>query len=103
MEIASKEKCTNEDSIMIIYLSALLHDVADPKYQKVNNIYEDDIKEFLKKENIPNIKEIINVIKNVSFKKELKTPNKTISKETKIVQDADRIDAIGAVGYYIIN
>lgn len=82
----------------IIELSALLHDVDD--YKLVGNQQEKfyNAKDFLRKHNYPEeyIKEICHIISQVSFK-----GNNTItpdSLEGKIVQDADRLDAIGAIG-----
>ena len=87
-------------NIFIIALCSLLHDVDDYKlshynkdnpYQNLLNFLE-PIK-LIKKEDIELIKEIIS---EVSYKAgETKIP-KTL--EGKIVQDADRLDAIGAIG-----
>lgn len=82
----------------IIELAALLHDVDD--YKLVGEQQEEfyNAKTFLRKYNYPEekIKEICHIISQVSFKgKNTITPD---SLEGKIVQDADRLDAIGAIG-----
>ena len=88
-------------NIFIIALSAILHDVDDYKLKANNNIINPNknLIYFLEKNNIDK-KEDIDLIKeiisDVSFKAgETKIP-KTL--EGKIVQDADRLDAIGAIG-----
>ena len=91
--IAEKEKCDME----IVCLAALLHDFDDAKITDSTTELE-NATNWLKENNYPLdrinlIKEIIN---NISFKGiDTKIPN-TI--EGKIVQDADRLDAIGAIG-----
>jgi uncharacterized protein len=83
-----------------IELTALLHDVAD---HKLNNGDEKlglkRVEEFLTSINIDDkLKEdILYDISNLSYKG-AKVGQKELSLEGKIVQDADRIDAIGAIG-----
>ena len=87
-------------NIFIIGLSALLHDIDDYKTKNYNkdNPFQ-NLDSFIKENKITNendIKLIKEIISEVSFKAgETKTP-KTL--EGKIVQDADRLDAIGAIG-----
>ena len=79
----------------IVELSVLLHDVSDPKYVKEGENLEEEILDSL---NLPvrMAEHISEIIQEVSFKGgNGKTPS-TI--EAKVVQDADRLDAIGAVG-----
>lgn len=92
--IANNEICNLE----IVCLSALLHDVDD--YKLVGEAAEPfkNAKKFLKGENYPEdkINEICHIISQVSFKGiDTVTPD---TLEGKIVQDADRLDAIGAIG-----
>jgi len=101
--IILKEQENNSNfklNIFIIELSALLHDVDDYKtknYNKENPFQNLDF--FLKENKINNehdIKLIKEIISEVSYKAgETKIPE---SLEGKIVQDADRLDAIGAIG-----
>ena len=86
----------------IVSLGALLHDIADPKFYNGDETIGPKIAaEFLKKENVNSktITHVINIIKYISFKNSLsKTSKKFTSKELEVVQDADRLDAIGAIG-----
>lgn len=94
--IAKKEKADT----FVVEMSALLHDVAD---EKLNNgdakAGEQKVIKWLKSLDVDdkNITEICNVIKSVSFKG-AKTKNSAETIEAMIVQDADRLDAIGAIG-----
>ncbi|PQB08745.1 phosphohydrolase [Polaribacter filamentus] len=88
--------------IFTVSLGALLHDIADPKFHNGDETIGPKIAaEFLKKENVDpkTITHVINIIKYISFKNSLsKTGKKFTSKELEVVQDADRLDAIGAIG-----
>lgn len=84
----------------IIELTLLLHDVGD---RKVISKDEDDYtiaENFLSDQKVDSqiISKIMHIIKNMSFSKTLTTKRDDASIEFKIVQDADRIDAIGAIG-----
>ena len=86
--------------LFVVELAALLHDIADSKFYNGNEeIGPAKAREFLSKINIGGkiSEHVINIIQNVSFKggKEKRTFN---SIELDIVQDADRLDAIGAIG-----
>ena len=92
MEIAKTETC-NEG---IVKISALLHDVDDAKLFDTDNYA--NARKIMAELNLDaqTTEEIISVISQVSFKgTDSVTPN-TI--EGKIVQDADRLDALGAIG-----
>jgi len=83
-----------------IALSLLLHDVGD---RKVLNTEDDDYsiaENFLKKYKVLNsiTEAVMFIIKNMSFSKSLNTKREDVSKEFYIVQDADRLDALGAIG-----
>lgn len=84
----------------IIELAVLLHDVGDRKVIKQE---EDDYtiaENFLRKEQVSDyiIEQVMFIIKNMSFSKSLTNKKKNVSNEFYIVQDADRLDAIGAIG-----
>lgn len=95
-KIAETEDCDHD----VVELSALLHDIADPKFHNGDETIAPKIsREFLEQQNVPDetIENILFVINNISFKNRDQAPqNPPI--ELKIVQDADRIDAIGAIG-----
>lgn len=82
--------------LFIIELAALLHDIADWKFFKNEEDGLNVVKNWLSELKITNdIKDkIIDIIKNVSYKG-AGVKDKMISLEGKIVQDADRLDAIG--------
>ncbi len=84
----------------IVSLSALLHDIADSKFHDGDeSIGPKKATEFLMSQNIDSIviEHVVQIIKNISFKGG--NIDRTFSsKELDIVQDADRLDAIGAIG-----
>lgn len=95
--IAKKEKGAD---LFVVQLGALLHDIADFKFhggddtiggktaaQWLESIGADE----------PTIRKVVHIVDNVSFKG-LGVRSKMKSIEGKIVQDADRLDAIGAIG-----
>ncbi len=95
-QIAAKE----EVNLFVVELGALLHDIADSKF---NNGYESigplKTRTFLSSLNLDKqlIDHIENIVSHVSFKggnleQTFKSP------ELDVIQDADRLDAMGAVG-----
>lgn len=85
---------------LVVELGALLHDIADPKFFNGDeNIGPETAEKFLVENNVDPkiIKEVIYIIKNISFKNRNETA-KEQPIELQIVQDADRLDAIGAIG-----
>ena len=84
----------------IVQLAALLHDVEDWKFiDKKEQIGQGEIYEWLvsQKLNAKTIKRICEITQSVSYKgAEVNTTMRTL--EGKVVQDADRLDAIGAIG-----
>lgn len=82
--------------LLLVSLASLLHDVDDHKLFKTEN--NQNAREFLKGQDIPSdtIEQVVKIINAVSFSKNKgKTPE---TLEGKIVQDADRLDAMGAIG-----
>jgi len=85
--------------VFLVELSALLHDVGDHKFHKEENAQEILIKEILNKVNIDKIvqNKVLKIVASVSYKgANIETSPTSI--EGKVVQDADRLDAIGAIG-----
>ena len=85
---------------LIIELAALLHDIADPKFHNGDEtIATKIVTEFLTEQKVDTetIEKVIFIIENMSFKNRNDAP-KDLPLELKIVQDADRLDAIGAIG-----
>ncbi|MBP6073308.1 MAG: HD domain-containing protein [Flavobacterium sp.] len=94
--IAQNESCNLE----IVQLGALLHDIADSKFHHGDEtIGPKKARDFLELEKVDPevVRQVVLIIENISFKggNFAKTFN---SIELDIVQDADRLDAIGAIG-----
>lgn len=84
----------------IVELAALLHDIADAKFHDGNeNIGPQKAREFLESlsVNVDVVDHVENIIRNISFKGGNYKPS-FHSVELAIVQDADRLDAMGAIG-----
>jgi len=95
-KIAETENCNQE----VVELAALLHDIADPKFHNGDETLALKVsREFLESQNAEEelIEQVLFIIKNISFKNRAEVPQ-NLPVELKIVQDADRIDAIGAIG-----
>ena len=94
--IANGEDC----DILVVKLGALLHDIADSKFHNGDEtVGPKKARLFLESENVSEntIVHVINIIENISFKGG-NTIKNFHSLELDIVQDADRLDAIGAIG-----
>ena len=96
-ELISK---TEKVDSFVVSLGALLHDVADSKfYNGDETIGPKKASAFLVSEKVPDdiITHVIKIIENISFKGGNKKQT-FFSNELFVVQDADRLDAIGAIG-----
>lgn len=94
--IAEGEDCDST----VVKLGALLHDIADSKFNDGDETIGPKVaREFLESQNTSEeiITHVVNIIENISFKGG-NFEKKFTSKELEIVQDADRLDAIGAIG-----
>ena len=95
-KIAEKEG----GNLEVIELSALLHDIADPKFHNGDETLALKISQNFLEEihvNAELIEQVLFVIKNISFKNRAEA-SENPPLELQIVQDADRLDAIGAIG-----
>jgi len=84
----------------VVELGALLHDIADSKFHEGDETIGPKIaREFLESQQVDDsiIVHIENIISNISFKGG-NFEQKFNSPELEVIQDADRLDAIGAVG-----
>ena len=93
-KIAKKEKA----DLFIVELSVLFHDIADSKFTNGDEtIAPKKTKDFLISLKVDNetIEKVNYIVEHMSFKKNQPTEK---SIEFKVVQDADRLDAIGAIG-----
>ncbi len=103
-KIYDKEKETNksidnESSRLIVELGALLHDIADYKFVEDEKEGETTSRDFLNQLGVDKkiINKVVSIINNISYKGEA-YEQKVKFAELDIVQDADRLDAIGAIG-----
>ena len=94
--IAEGEDC----DLIVVKLGALLHDIADSKFHGGDEtVAPKTARTFLESQNVSEdiILHVIAIIENISFKGG-NFEKKFNSKELEIVQDADRLDALGAIG-----
>ena len=93
-EIASNYK---EVDIFLLHMLALLHDIDDDKLASSKNAFK--VKDFLKSINCPKeiSEKILSILPKMSFRK-YPILDEDFPIEGKIVVDADRLDAIGAIG-----
>lgn len=95
--IAREEKV----DLLVVALGALLHDIADSKFHNGDDTIAPKMaREFLFKKDVDSIiiEHVIKIINNISFNKSLEKGKKFTSPEMNVIQDADRLDAIGAIG-----
>lgn len=96
LSIAKEEKCDE----LVVALGALLHDIADSKFHNGDESVGPKVaRAFLEKEQVASsvVEHVIQIIENISFKGGNHN-QKFHSIELDVVQDADRLDAIGAIG-----
>jgi len=88
------------DNIEVVQLAALLHDVKDYKYSRSETAQEEAIRDFLRHHNYPEaaLELVVRIVKGVGFKGEIAGGQKEMFPELAVVQDADRLEAIGAIG-----
>ncbi|GAA3009045.1 HD domain-containing protein [Tetragenococcus solitarius] len=97
-QIIKEDKLQVDD--FIVTASAYLHDVIDDKVTVNPEKKIRELQLFLKEIgcSIEKIDAILSIIQNLSFSSEMFTQTKPLSLEGKIVQDADRLEALGAGG-----
>ncbi|HBY68094.1 MAG TPA: phosphohydrolase, partial [Flavobacteriaceae bacterium] len=91
---------TEQANSLIVSLGALLHDIADSKFHDGDEaVGPKKATDFLTSEGVSEeiIEHVVQIIKNISFKGGNKE-QAFHSKELAVVQDADRLDALGAIG-----
>lgn len=88
--------------VLVVSLGALLHDIADSKFHKGDETVGPRIaREFLSSLEIEKktIEQVCYIIEHISFKNTIGKKNNTKHPlELQVVQDADRLDALGAIG-----
>jgi uncharacterized protein len=86
--------------LFIVELGALLHDIADSKFHGGDELKgPEKAKQFLDSCNLAagQVEHILKIIEHISYRKSLDGSNFS-SPELAVIQDADRLDAIGAIG-----
>ena len=99
-QLAKNIAVSENASLFVVELGALLHDIADSKFHEGNEeLGPQKARKFLISLNVEDsvIAHVENIIMHISFKggneaQRFKSP------ELDIVQDADRLDALGAIG-----
>ncbi|MGM0859173.1 MAG: HD domain-containing protein [Bacillota bacterium] len=91
---------TENADLFIIEAAALVHDLIDPKIALEHRLEIQEVKEQLASFGISHeqIRKIADIITTMSFRDRERLAEKPLLIEGKAVQDADRLDAIGAVG-----
>lgn len=95
LHIGKQEKA----DLLVVQLAALLHDIGDWKFSRNEETDREKVKILLEQLRVEEktISKVCGIIHEVSFKGAgVKT--KPTSKEGRVVQDADRLDALGAIG-----
>lgn len=89
----------------LLFLAALLHDVGDHKYAKEGDDVENQVLNMLRRHGVSDelALKVQTIVKHVGWSHEIKDPEAVVRvlqelPELAVVQDADRLDAIGAIG-----
>lgn len=92
LQLAEKE---NGDK-KIVQLAALVHDLADDKVVESEEEGLKEIRDFLSSQGLESedVQHVLDIVQSLSFSK----GKQMTTLEGKIVQDADRLDAMGAIG-----
>jgi uncharacterized protein len=105
LEMELKNNPSTAYDTSALFLAALLHDVGDRKYAKSGEDVENQVSTLLRERGADDklALKVQTIVKHVSYTHEVSNPDAVVSTlriypELAIVQDADRLDAIGAVG-----
>ena len=99
-QLAKKIATTEKTNLLVVELGALLHDIADAKFNDGDeSIGPKKAREFLQSISVEEeiITHVENIIQHISFKGG-NFKQAFNSTELAVVQDADRLDAMGAIG-----
>lgn len=93
-DIADETPCDR----FVVELAALLHDIGDAKFHDGVERSGEFSAEILSELNVDTavISQVTQIVDSISFRKAV--DRASLSMEAKVVQDADRLDALGAVG-----
>lgn len=99
-KLAKRIAASEQVDLLVVELSALLHDIADSKFHNGDeNVGPQKARSYLESAGVPGdvIQHVVNIIMHISFKGG-HNAGTFYSPELGVVQDADRLDAIGAIG-----
>jgi uncharacterized protein len=84
--------------LLVIELGALLHDIGDAKFHGGEERSKEYSMEILQQLGVDEVtmNHVCAIVDNISFRK--RESAETLSLEGQVVQDADRLDALGAIG-----
>ena len=88
-------------NLEIVALGALLHDIADSKFHNGDDtVGPKKARTFLQEHSVDSsiIEHVVAIIENISFSSNIGKTDAFNSSELQVVQDADRLDALGAIG-----
>jgi len=99
LKLAQEEGIPSE-SLEMVQLAALMHDLHDWKYSGSTTEGVRAALEFLEQQgyNAEKAQKVASIIRRIGFKDELQGSKEEMFPELAVVQDADRLDAIGAIG-----
>ena len=83
-------------NLFICEVAALVHDLADDKIASSEEAGLEEVEQLLTPLNKADLEHVLEIITTISFKGGNRPPVRSL--EAKVVQDADRLDAIGAIG-----
>lgn len=84
----------------VVFLGLIFHDLADPKFSNGDNGKGIKLtRAFLEETGVKEktTRKVIDIVQNISYNGGFRNSGKA-SRELKIAQDADRLDALGAIG-----
>ncbi|MCR8968862.1 HD domain-containing protein [Facklamia sp. 7083-14-GEN3] len=86
-------------NIQVVLAAAYTHDLLDDKLKAEHLLKEEDLRHLLEQAKVPQkeVEQVLTIIKKLSFSANL-IEKQTLTLEGQIVQDADRLDAMGAIG-----
>ena len=99
-KLSQKIAKTENVNLQVVELGALLHDIADAKfYNGDESVAPKKTREFLESIKVESqiIEQVVAIVQHISFKGGNFTST-YFSLELAVVQDADRLDALGAIG-----
>lgn len=98
LKTAGEIQCEVGGDALVVTLAAWLHDVGDAKFHQGVELSAQFTREILSDLDVSSavVDQVAHIVDNISFRKGSQAAK--LSLEGQIVQDADRLDALGAIG-----